>query len=546
MQKYSVAGNIIDIAGRRVYKGKVEVENGRVAAVVPVATQVPGRYIMPGFVDAHVHIESSMLVPHVFGGMAVKHGTVATVSDPHEIANVCGVAGVDFMLESAALTPLKINFGAPSCVPATNFETAGASIDDKAVSALLARPEIKYLTEMMNFPGVLHHDAQVMAKIAAAKALNKPIDGHAPGLRGADALRYAAAGISTDHECTTLEEAVDKLEAGMYILIREGSAAKNFEALAPLFASHPGKLMLCSDDKHPDELVKGHVNQLVERALAKGYDVYDVLHAACVLPVTHYGLDVGLLRAGDPADFIIVDSLEHVVPSAVFIDGIDVLNAAAEGRQQCVQPVNNFAITAPHISAYEIKPPRDADKVQVRAIKALDGQLLTEAFDAELPVTGGKVMTDIENDLLKIGVVNRYRQAAVSIGFVHGFGLRSGAMASSVAHDSHNIVFVGVDDDAIATAVAAIVNQKGGICVTADGNTMLMPLPVAGLMSEEDGITVAATYEKLDAFAKQLGSKLEAPFMTLSFMALPVIPTLKITDKGLFDVNQFAFTDLFR
>jgi adenine deaminase len=542
---FSISGQYVDILNRSVFPAIVHVENGKIASVEKVA-KADAHYILPGFIDAHIHIESSMLVPTAFAAIALKHGTVATVSDPHEIANVCGIAGVDYMIENAAHAPLKFNFGAPSCVPATNFETAGAIIDSKDIETLLQRKEIKYLTEMMNFPGVLFEDKEVMAKIAAAKALGKPIDGHAPGLRGADAAKYTAAGITTDHECVTLEEALDKLSTGMYILIREGSAAKNYSALAPLFQSHPGKIMFCSDDKHPDELCKGHINKLVKRAVGEGYDVFDVLHAACILPIQHYNLEVGYLQQGHAADFILVNNLTDFEIEKVFIDG----NLVAEKGESfmaasAILPINNFSIKSLNATAFQLKAnDENATTQSCKVIEAMDGQLITGASTNILKVEDGNILTDVSQDILKIGVVNRYSDAPVAMGFIRNFGLERGAIASSVAHDSHNIVFVGVDDEAICNAVNAIVECKGGISLYDGAATKVMPLPIAGLMSDKDGYTVAKLYEELSGAAKDLGSKLSAPFMTLSFMALPVIPALKMTDKGLFDVNKFDFVAL--
>ena len=540
----TITGQLVDIINREIYPAAIQVTAGKITAVTRIA-EAPEQYILPGFVDAHIHIESSMLVPAAFAAIAVVHGTVATVSDPHEIANVCGVAGVEYMLDNAALVPFKFNFGAPSCVPATGFETAGAHIGPEAIRQLLQRDDIKYLTEMMNFPGALHGDPEVLAKIQAAKDLGKPVDGHAPGLKGAQARQYAALGITTDHECVELEEALDKIDAGMYILIREGSAAKNFDALIGLLKSHPGKIMFCSDDKHPDELMKGHINQLVIRALQQGCDLYDVLHAACILPVAHYRLDVGQLRQGDAADFIVVNNLEQFRILQTYINGTLVAeNGNSLIRVTTTDAINNFSITEKQTDDFRCLYAGSERKVRVKVIDALDGQLITTASTAELSLVQGVIQTDLEQDVLKIGVVNRYHDAPVALGFIRNFGLKHGALASSVAHDSHNIVFVGVDDAAICAAVNGIVQHKGGISVCDGKNTQVMPLPVAGLMTLADAATAAAEYEALDATAKSLGSKLKAPFMSLSFMALPVIPMLKMTDKGLFDVGQFNFVSL--
>lgn len=541
---FELSGQLVDIHTRQIFPARITVSDHKITSIVQVE-KADDQYIMPGFIDAHIHIESSMLIPEQFAAVAVTHGTVATVSDPHEIANVCGIKGVTYMIDNAARSPLKFNFGAPSCVPATPFETAGAVIDAGDIGVLMSRKEIKYLAEMMNFPGVLHQDEEVMAKIAFARQFNKPVDGHAPGLRGKEAHTYASAGITTDHECVSLDEALDKIAAGMYILIREGSAAKNYEALAPLLLSHPEKIMFCSDDKHPDELLKGHINALVKRAVAEGYDIYDVLHAACILPAVHYGLDVGLLRVGDPADFIVVNNLKDFNINQVYIEGVLV---AAEGktliRTGVPEEINNFNIASKEIKDFNLSTSVTNATVVCKVIDVIDGQLITGMSEAELPIVNGCIIPDIEQDILKIGIVNRYHEAPVAIGFIRNFGLKKGALASSVAHDSHNIVFVGADDGNICTAVNLLISHKGGISLC-DGKTSdVMPLPIAGLMSDRDAWTASAQYERLDNGAKQLGSKLTAPFMTLSFMALPVIPSLKITDKGLFDVNKFAFTDL--
>jgi adenine deaminase len=544
MHNFTITGRLIDLFGRRIYPAKIVVENGSIASVTET-TEASDLYILPGFTDAHVHVESSMLVPAAFGRMAVIHGTVATVSDPHEIANVCGVAGVDYMIENSKQSPFKIFFGAPSCVPATFFETAGAHLDAAAVESLLQRDDIWYLTEMMNYPGVLHQDAEVMAKIAAAKKINKPVDGHAPGLRGADAQAYASAGISTDHECVTIEEALDKIAAGMHILIREGSAAKNFEALAGLFHTHPEKLMFCSDDKHPDDLVAGHINAVVKRALAKGFDLFDVLRAACVHPVLHYKIPVGLLRAGDPADFIVINDTTHFDILQTYIGG----QLVAENGKTLLPvlpatPINNFTALP--------KKPRDfalkatAGKDTVRVIEAIEGQLVTNELHLPAKIENGLLVSDTDNDILKIAVVNRYMpEAPVAVAFIKNFGLKQGAIASTVGHDCHNIIAVGVDDDAICNAVNALIAYKGGVVATdAEGKSTLMPLPVAGLMSLDDGYDTAAQYAAVDAKAKELGTALHAPFMTLSFMALLVIPALKLSDKGLFDGSRFSFTEV--
>jgi adenine deaminase len=560
--EFNLAVQLVDIYQRRIYPAKVSIQNNCIVSIESIdesAVNTAG-FLMPGFIDSHVHIESSMLIPSEFARIAVMHGTVGTVSDPHEIANVCGMEGVQFMINNGKQVPFKFNFGAPSCVPATVFETAGAALDSKDVEALLASDDIKYLSEMMNFPGVLHNDPEVMKKIAAAHRAGKPVDGHAPGLTGASAKQYIEAGISTDHECFTLEEAVDKLSYGMKIIIREGSAAKNFEALAELIDDHPNMIMLCSDDKHPDSLVEGHINQLCARALAKGLDVFNVLKAACINPVKHYNLNIGTLRVGDPADFIIVEDLTHFKVLQTYIDGQALLQAAADAsatalpantatqRQSLIQsvpatPINQF--TCAPVNEVDLLVPVASYPNQdglIPVIEALDGQLITNKLYLPATIVDDCYVSNTADDILKMVVVNRYHMAPVAKSFIKNFGFRTGAIASTVAHDSHNIVAVGATDEAIAAAINAVIAAEGGIsCVDSHNQTLVLPLPVAGLMSTEDGFLVAQQYTTIDAMAKSLGSSLSAPFMTLSFMALLVIPHLKLSDKGIFDGDRFAF-----
>ncbi|GAA4004150.1 adenine deaminase [Hymenobacter fastidiosus] len=551
--EFSLRANLVNLFTHSVAPGTIHVAEGKIRAVAP--DQSSGAdpalpYALPGFVDAHVHVESSLLVPAEFARLAVTHGTVATVSDPHEIGNVLGVAGVDYMLASGRSGPFKFCFGAPSCVPATPFETAGATITAADIEQLFQNPAIGYLAEMMNWPGVLNRDAEVMAKIELARRYGRPVDGHAPGLRGADARRYAEAGISTDHECFTAAEALDKLAVGMKILIREGSAARNFDALIELLPEHFENLMFCSDDKHPDTLVLGHINQLVQRAVARGQDVFKVLRVACLNPVLHYNLPVGLLRAGDPADFIVVDDLRDFRVRQTYLDGVLVAENGATRIPSVPCPVvNNFH--APPVQPQDFQlpapaqqPETDNQKPTIRVIECFDGQLITARHDLPATVENGFVVPDIAQDVLKLTVVNRYEPAAPAVAFIQGFGLKFGALASSVGHDSHNITAVGCDDESLARAVNLVIEAKGGLAaVGVKGEEILLPLPVAGLMSDQPGHQVAAAYAAADALAKRLGSPLGAPFMTLSFMALLVIPSLKLSDKGLFDGEAFQFLD---
>lgn len=575
---FSVVGVYVDTLQQTQFPAELVVSGGKIQAIRPF-TPAEGQtlpFILPGFIDSHVHIESSMLVPAEFARLAVVHGTVATISDPHEIANVCGIEGVEFMIDNGRTVPFKFNFGAPSCVPATAFETAGASINADQVEALLQRPEIKYLSEMMNFPGVLNGDPEVKKKIGAALRLGKPVDGHAPGLRGEEAERYIrpvwesgvaknesggnsqetlgdlrsgsltsdnshlTTVISTDHECFTAEEALDKLRFGMKIIIREGSAAKNFDALIDLLHDWPEQIMFCSDDKHPDSLVLGHINQLCARAVDRGIDIYKILRAACVNPVEHYKLEVGLLRVGDPADFILAKDLKDFDVLATYING----EVVAERGKSLVSSPQSLVINrfdCKQRSTGEFRTPFNNEET-IPVIEALDGQLITNRLDLAPKVLNAEIVSDTDNDILKIVVVNRYQEAPVAKAFIKGFGLKKGALASSVAHDSHNIVAVGVDDESLCRAVNLVIDEQGGLSAVGQGQELALGLPVAGLMSNGDGYEIAEAYTRLDQFTKnEIGSILASPFMTLSFMALLVIPHLKLSDKGLFDGDGFSF-----
>jgi adenine deaminase len=558
----SIRGKVVDIAGEKIVYSELIIENGRIGSIRPLDEDQPGKeaelghfpFILPGFIDAHVHVESSLLIPAEFARLAVVHGTVATVSDPHEIANVCGLAGVEFMIANGRTVPFGFNFGAPSCVPATRYETAGAVLDAAAVKSLLKKDEIKYLSEMMNFPGVLNKDPEVFEKIASALSLGKPVDGHAPGLRGEQAKRYIDAGMSTDHECFTAEEALDKLRYGMKILIREGSAAKNFDALIGLLNDYPDQMMFCSDDKHPDSLLEGHIDRLCARAVAKGIDVFKVLKAACLNPVLHYHLETGLLRPGDPADLILVEDLQsfrvlktYIRGELVAADGVTRISAANSRRTESSPgqtPINNFH-GLPRTPA-DFAFPDSTGTRQIPIIEALDGQLITNSLIVpvgDLRPGNGLWHANPEKDILKIVVVNRYGPAPVATAFIRNFGLQRGALASSVAHDSHNIVAVGADDESLCRAVNLVIEHRGGLsCVDpGTGRESILSLPVGGLMSMDDGYKVAADYTAIDKMARHLGSTLSSPFMTLSFMALLVIPHLKLSDLGLFDGDRFAF-----
>lgn len=537
---FTLSGQIVDLVRSCIFPGTVTVNDGKIAEITETPEAEP-RFILPGFIDAHIHIESSMVPPSEFARMAVPHGTVATVSDPHEIANVMGVEGIDYMINSGKRGHFKFYFGAPSCVPATPFETSGATLDAAAIEQLMARDDIHYLAEMMNYPGVLMDDPEVMKKLDSAHRHGKPIDGHAPMVTGDDLKKYVGAGIGTDHECNTIEEAREKLKLGMKILIREGSAAKGFDALIPLMEEHPEMLMFCSDDKHPNDLIKGHVNLLVKRALAQGYKLMDVLRAASLNAVRHYHLDVGLLQKGDDADFIVVDNLDDFNVMQTYVKGRKVAeNGVALMQRRKEEAVNNFH--AMPIQAEALQVHYEGEHIKV--IAAMDGNLLTNTIFATPKVVDGNIVSDTSRDLLKMVVLNRYEKAQPAVGFVNGFSLKRGAIATSVAHDSHNIVAVGCSDEDIARAINLLIYTKGGMVACSETEFALLPLPVAGLMSLEEGGRVAEDYERADRLAHEFGCTLYSPFMTLSFMALLVIPELKLSDKGLFDVMKFGFTSL--
>ncbi len=537
---FEITGQIVDLVEGKIFPGTVKIENGKITQIREEATKET-RFIMPGLIDSHVHIESSMLVPSEFARLAVVHGTVATVSDPHEIANVLGIDGIKYMIENGKSVPFKFFFGASSCVPATGFETSGATLGVEDLDQLLKLDEIKYMAEMMNYPGVIYEDQEVMAKLALAKKYNKPVDGHAPGLKGEQVGKYIGAGITTDHECFTMEEALNKIKYGMKIQIREGSAAKNFDALVGLLDTHPEMVLFCSDDKHANDLVLGHINQLVKKAIQAGYDPIKVLQCCILNPIKHYNLEVGQLQTGDPADLIVVDNLQDFNVLQTYVNGILV----AEKGKSLINPVKDSTpnrFVASPVSAGEFAISYNGNKIKV--IEALEGQLITNTIIAEPKVVDGKMVSDADRDILKITVINRYEKTKPSVAFIKNFGLKKGAIASTVAHDSHNIIAIGVDDESLAKAVNLVIKNTGGISAVSDKFEHILPLPVAGLMSNENGYLVAAEYDIIDALAKELGTTLNAPFMTLSFMALLVIPELKISDKGLFDGTKFSFTAL--
>ncbi|MBQ8222745.1 MAG: adenine deaminase [Bacteroidales bacterium] len=539
--RFQVSGQIVDVVGSRIFRGKIEIDNDKIINIIEEDND-EDKIIMPGFVDSHVHIESSLLVPTEFARLAVTQGTVATVSDPHEIANVLGVEGVRYMIEVGKKSPFKFYFGAPSCVPATTFESSGAVIDSDDIEELLSDDEIKYLGEMMNYPGVLFDDNEVLKKIESAKRHNKVVDGHAPMLKGDDLIKYCNAGISTDHECSNMEEAREKAQLGMKIQIREGSAANNFYALIPIIKEFPDRVMLCSDDAHPHELLHSHINGLVKKAIGLGYNILDVIKAATITPIKHYNLEVGLLQKNDPADFIIIDNFNDFNILKTYIDG----ELVAENGQSLlpktkVETINNFV--AEKVAAVDFRV-RDERK-EIKIIGIIEGELLTEKLIGKTKVVEDNLVSDVDNDILKIAVINRYEKKKPAVGFIKNFGLKKGALASSVAHDSHNIVVIGCSDEEMAEAANMIIETKGGFSVYSSEKKMLLPLPVAGIMTNDDAFKVADDYMKIKDLAKSLGSNLRDPFMTMEFMALLVIPKLKLSDKGLFDCEKFELTSLF-
>jgi adenine deaminase len=536
----TIKANYVDIENRQIFAAEVKIEGRKIVAVTAI-DEVVEDYILPGFIDAHIHIESSMVLPAEFAKVAVLHGTVGTVSDPHEIANIMGIDGVNYMIENSKTVPFNFFFGAPSCVPATSFETAGASIDAAGIEELMQSKDIWYLAEVMNYPAVIHRDAEMMQKVRAAHHVNKPVDGHAPGVTGSDLQQYISAGISTDHECVTYHEGLEKLKSGMKVIIREGSAAKNFDALIPLLNLFPKQIMFCSDDKHPDDLLLGHINQLVLRAINQGYDLYDVLHAACVLPIKHYQLPVGQLKVNDDADFIVINNLKEFKVKQTFIKG----NCVAQNQISHIQTkpfhiINQFNCKAITAKQLELK----ASNNKIKIIETFNRQLITACIVDTVPIVDGILTTNSTKDILKIVVVNRYFDAPPSVAFIKNFGLKEGAIASCIAHDSHNIVAVGVDDESLAQAINLIIESKGGISVAHQHGKDVLPLPVAGIMSNQAVDKVAEGYQSLHNKAKELGCQLDAPFMSLSFMALLVIPALKLSDKGLFDGVSFKLTNL--
>lgn len=544
--KKLVSGTLFDPIRKISYGAEIRIsDDGKISEIVPESNPDPV-YILPGFVDAHVHIESSMLTPAAFAHAAVRHGTVAAVVDPHEIANVLGKEGVELMLTLSKQTPFVFGFGIPSCVPATPYETSGAELNLDEVRELLKRDDVTHLAEMMNFPAVLQSYPSVMDKIKAAHKLNKPVDGHAPGLTGDDLDKYLAAGITTDHESLTYDEASEKISKGMIVMIRYGSAAAKFEHLIPLIARHPESCMFCSDDKHPDDLLNDHINKIAATAYKRGISIHSIIQAGSVNPIQHYNLPVGLLQLGDRADFMLIENFNTFRPKEVWLKGKCVFKDD-ESLLPTGTPViqNNF--NADPLNPENLKVSAPAKKCRINVIEVKDGSLITGKLIKDAKIEDGLIINNPDCDIIKLVVYNRYATSSLpAVAFIKGFGLKRGAIASSVAHDSHNIIAAGSSDIAIATAINEVIMHRGGLAVTSDNARVIaaLPLPLSGLISTEPAEVTARLYSDCDRLAKILGSPLKAPFMTLSFMALPVIPELKLTDKGLFDVVKFSHTSL--
>ena len=564
---------MLDVLTDSVYPARITIEDGIFKEIVPIQvseeTQIDVEGLMlPGFIDSHIHIESSMMTPAQFAKVAVRHGTTAVVCDPHEIANVHGIDGVEFMIENASTVPFNFYFAAPSCVPATSFETSGAVLDSEDIEYLLQKPEVVALAEMMNFPGVIGADEEVLRKLRIARKYNKPIDGHAPLVSGKELDKYIEQGIVTDHECSNFHEAIEKKQKGMKIMVRDGSSAKNMEALFDFsqrieyyknqdsFGIIPTEVLsrrlhspifdfMVSDDKNPRDLVNGHLNESVKKAVGLGIDLIKAIEMVTINPAAHYGLDGGSIVTGSKADFIIVDNLDELNILKTYISGecvFDGENVLFDVED--VEFVNSMNVDKKSSEDFNIY--FNGDECEVNVIQCFDGDLLTRKATAKLKTENGIVQPDISEDVLKMAVVERHGSNNVANAFIKGFGLKKGAIASSVSHDSHNIVVIGYSSEKMAEAVNMVIENMGGMAVVSDDFEDSLSLPIAGLMSNQDGIVTAKKLRTLQKMAFAMGCRLTAPFMTMAFMSLLVIPSIKLSDKGLFDGDRFEFMDVIR
>jgi adenine deaminase len=533
-------GNLVDVIGQRIFPARVSFQDGVITGVEEISGKFEG-FLIPGMIDSHIHIESSLLCPSRFAEAVVPHGTTAVITDPHEIANVLGLQGVDYMVKDSKTVPLRVYFTAPSCVPSTPFETSGAHFGAREIEALLSRPEFVALGELMNYPGAVAHDPQVMEKIEVARKLGRPIDGHAPLLSGEDLKEYVRLGILTDHECTSSAEAKEKHELGMQIMVRQGSASRNLEALAEFARSND--FFLVSDDKSVSDLVSGHLDRILAEAVEQGIDPVRAIRAVTINPALHYGLSIGAIEVGRKADIVQVADLKSFHVQDVYVDGQLVASRGAPKFE--VKPKEmayQFVLMRKVPSDFEVMS--TSPLAEVRVIGIVKDEIITEDLTATLRTENGRVLPDLEQDVLKIAVVNRYGDAPVANGFVKGFGMKRGAVASSVAHDAHNIIVIGASSEDMATAVNTLVMEGGGFCACADGKTHILNLRVAGLMCTRRAVEVKRVLDIVQARVRELGSPLENPFMTMSFLSLLVIPALKLGDRGLFDVRAFKFVDV--
>ena len=533
-----IEGNLVDIDNREFYPCTITVSDGKILSIERNSNSY-NHYICPGFIDAHVHIESSMLMPSEFSKLVIPNGTVGVVSDPHEIANVLGVEGVKMMIKNGEETPLKIFWGIPSCVPATPLDKPGNIITAEDTEILAKTGQFTMLAEVMNIPGVLNGEPEVIAKLDIAKKYALRIDGHAPELRGDTLSAYIAHGIETDHESSELEEAEEKISKGMQIMIREGSAAKNYDALKSLIATRTDNVMFCTDDSHADDLlIKGHINYLVKKAVSDGFGIFDILQVACINPVHFYHLDVGTLHVGDKTDFIILEDLESLDIHATYINGVEVYRKGgkieiSDSKIPCLNLFNHDII-----KDIDIRTDVEGD---IHCIKVVPDSIITERMMLHFDRRIENYQSDVDSDILKIVYLNRYYNTKPQVGFISGIGIKHGAFASSISHDSHNIIAVGCTDTDIVTAVNEVIKLKGGLVVNDSEKLHALPLPVGGIMSDRSGQEVAEQYMELNKLLSKMGTPLNSPFMTLSFMALIVIPTLKIGEKGIFDFDKFDF-----